>query len=184
MAKNGLHLITPTSITYSGGTSAITANGSVTMSASDSVSINGVFSADYDAYQIVFRHQGNGGYEYPYFRLRSSGSDNSTTNYSTQQISISGSSYSAYRLSGQTFWNLSYNSGSYTSGSHIFVYGPHMSSEYTVMRELELRDYAGIGTADETCLFADITLFDGFTIYKYPSGNSLNARIAVYGMRK
>ena len=81
--KNGLHLITPTSIasTGTGNSSSINTNGSVTFSTCATLSLNGVFSADYDNYMIVMRHVGSDASAFNIdLRLRLSGTDANGSN--------------------------------------------------------------------------------------------------------
>ena len=79
----GLSLITPTSITATGGsaTSSISSTGTVSFTSASAISLNGVFSATYENYRVIFKGSLTTGSQDLKLRLRSSGSDNSTSNY-------------------------------------------------------------------------------------------------------
>jgi hypothetical protein len=75
----GLVQIVPTSVAVGSGSGSVDANGAITFTSASSVSINGCFTSAYDNYKVVaYFTTLTGGLT---FRLRASGSDNSTSNY-------------------------------------------------------------------------------------------------------
>lgn len=53
--QGGLTLLIPSSVSYTGGTApTVSANGTIAFSGNTTVTLNGIFSAQYDNYQIVF----------------------------------------------------------------------------------------------------------------------------------
>ena len=181
MAKNGLHLIAPTSIAYTGTSATVSANGSVTFSAVSSLSLNGVFSADYDNYMIVVRGDSPTATSW-YIRFRDTGSD-SSTGYVEQRIEANGPSVTAQRdqIGGTYGWVLaSYNTRE--SGATVYVFGPKLaqptayrSSSVSDFTNAFLRDYAGTHSVSND--------YDGITFIGQNT-TPLTGRVAVYGMRK
>jgi hypothetical protein len=180
MSKNGLILLTPTSIAYTGTSATISANGSVEFSACTALSLNGVFSADYDNYQIVVRHSLGAGDNTVGFRLRNSGSDDSTANsYVYQALYASGTSIIGVRLTSNTTYHLT--SSTTKSGDIINVYGPYLSQP-TAIRNVSVSGSSSATIQDVASTHNQSTSYDGFTIY--PPASNLSGRVAVYGMRK
>ena len=173
--KNGLHLITPTSIasTGTGNSSSINTNGSVTFSTCATLSLNGVFSADYDNYMIVHRFSFSTLTAASIY-LRKNGTNN-TSSYNHQYIYAYGTTISPGRL---TDWQNSYSSGN--SGEVFWLYGPYLNqpTAYRLIgvsgnSNAELLDRAGTHGVSDT--------FDGIH-FSIPS--TMSGLIAVYGMRK
>jgi hypothetical protein len=179
MSKNGLILLTPTSIAYTGTSATISANGSVSFSACSSLSLNGVFSADYDNYTVVIRHQGTTSNAY-YARWRVSGSDSSGNDYTYQYLFASASTIGGARSTSQTSGRLSSHYPA-PAGLVLYVYGPYLAqptAHRTVTMEsdstVRILDYAGTHSLSNS--------YDGLTLF--PDAGLTSGRVAVYGMRK
>lgn len=179
---NGLYLIKPTSIvsTGTGNSSSINTNGSVTFSTCQTLSLNGVFSADYDNYMIVMRHTSSGSTEIT-FKLRSAGTDNSTANsYVFELLSASGTTIFANRYTQTPSLNQSRNVQ--RAGFVANFYGPFLSQPtayrtVTINDDASARIYDGAGTHNQS------TSYDGLTIFA-DSGLSITGLVGVYGMVK
>lgn len=63
-AGDGLISMTPTSVSIGSGTGSINADGGVDFSAATSITVNGVFTADYDNYLIVVYSEESGNYTF------------------------------------------------------------------------------------------------------------------------
>lgn len=183
MPKQGLHLIKPTSIvsTGTGNSSSINTNGSVTFSACATLSLNGVFSADYDNYQIVIRMTQSASNSDPLFRYRASGTDNSTaSSYTYQELLVSSTTVSSSRSTTDTGFLIDSATGLQT-GAVLFVYGPYLTQP-TVSRSV------GVGTTSNGVIH-DVanshnqsTAYDGISFL--PLAGSISGLLGVYGMRK
>lgn len=184
MSKNGLHLITPTSIasTGTGNSSSISANGSVTFSSCLTLSLNGVFSADYDNYMVVMRHVISSGGPGLNIRLRVSGTDNSTANsYVRQSVSADGTTVGGGRTtSNQAGFTTS--DDNQRNGSILYLYGPYLA-EPTAIRAVNVDSYLDAFLLDAAITHNQSTSYDGFTIIT-DGVVTLSGRVAVYGMRK
>lgn len=183
MSKNGLHLITPTSIasTGTGNSSSINTNGSVTFSTCETLALNGVFSADYDNYMMVMRFTGSSGNDIN-IRFRVGGVDNSTASSYVAQYLLAGSTtVSGYRTSAGTLGLFGYNRGTLRSGQVAYFYGPYLAQP-TAYRCVSAYDLSGADIIDVAGTHNQSTSYDGFWLD--PNGFTLTGLLAVYGMRK
>ena len=183
MAKNGLHLITPTTVdkTGTGSTATISANGSVSFSACETLSLNGVFSADYDNYMIVAWTKHTTGTQPGYVRLRSSGADNSTANsYVRQTIEVNGTTVAPGRVTDNRA-NIFAACNNPLDGHVMNFYGPYLAQP-TAMRSVNQIGISGAYIADAAATHNQSVAYDGLTLYVVLG--VFGGRIAVYGMRK
>jgi hypothetical protein len=175
----GLSLITPTSIANTGGSASISSTGAVSFTSASAISLNGCFTSTYTNYQIILNVKGSGTLGLS-LRLRSSGTDSSTSYYRNGIYAI----FSSATLNGVN----SNNANEYSFGnvrnsedsSYIFDFLKPYVLDRTVMTcRGSGANYWDIGVA-----FHDLTnvAYDGFTIYP-PSGN-ITGTVSVYGYRK
>jgi hypothetical protein len=182
--KNGLILITPTSVdkTGTGSTATISANGSVSFSSCETFSLNGVFSTDYDNYIVVASYDGSDSVVANYWRLRVSGTDDTDTNYNWQRYEVDNTSISALRFTSQSAFRFG-EAGEQPNGQIVYVYGPYLTQP-TAVREVEISTYNNGTYNFEYCgTNSESTSYTGFTFTSLGSG-SVTGRIAVYGLRK
>jgi len=184
--KNGLILLTPTSVdkTGTGSTATISTNGSVEFSACATLSLNGVFSADYDNYMVVMRQNGTGTNTWTIqYRLRASGTDNSTaSSYVYQRLDADSTTISASRTT-SNIWYFSASTGSGYGGMVAQIYGPYLAQP-TAFRSTNVDAYANAWLPDYAGTHNQSTAYDGFTLSVFNNNLTLSGRIAVYGMRK
>jgi len=179
MSKNGLILLTPTSIAYTGTSATISANGSVSFSAVSPITLNGVFTGDYDNYRLVIWATGSAGVS---FQLTSSGTP-SATGYTRQYLQADGTTVNAARAS-QTSVNLFAILQPQTGGQILDLYGPYLSQP-TATRNVGVNyDDVGPGARifDVASTHSVTSSYDGISIFQ--SSSTMSGRIAVYGMRK
>ena len=90
---------------YAAGAGGLVHINTTTFSAVSSVSVDDVFTSDYENYRIMFyaTTTSNGGIT---TRLRTSGTDNSTSNYNYQDLNAYGTTVVGSRATGQTSWGL------------------------------------------------------------------------------
>jgi hypothetical protein len=181
--KNGLILITPTSVdkTGTGSTATVSANGSVEFSSCATLSLNGVFSADYDNYMIVMRHISDSGTEDGLLlRLRSSGSDASGSNYVGQYISADGTAIGAGRTT-DTYTAANNTLITSREGFVLHTYGPNLAQP-TAGRSITVNSLSSARIADYAWTHSLSTSYDGITFFR--STTSFTGLVCVYGMRK
>lgn len=173
----GMVLMTPTSVNTAGtGSSAtIGTNGSVEFSACTSLSLNGVFTADYDNYAIsLFYSNGNR----MFGRLRTSGSDaTGTADYNDQKLQAQSTSTFAARQTSNGYWVIGQGGGTERDALTMTIYGPYLSEEtafrtVTINASATIYDMAGTHELSSS--------YDGITIY--PEAGTIAGSVAVYGL--
>lgn len=179
--KNGLELIKPASIasTGLGNSSSISTNGSVTFTQCATLSLNSVFSSEYDNYILVIRATASGTLSVTY-RLRSGSIDNATASaYTMQSITASGTIVSANRYSDtQSDFHTAATS---RSGCILYLYGPNLAQP-TASRSLTAIDQSGGRIQDRASTHNQSVSYDGLTLIA-PAGD-ITGLVGVYGMRK
>ena len=177
----GMVLMTPTSIasTGTGNSSSINANGSVTFSSCATLSLNGVFTSEYDNYMISVRYLGTVNGEAFAYRLRASGTDNSTSNsYVTQNVYANGTSVTGVRYT----LNLGYFSfadDSQRGGANFSLYGPYLAQP-TAVRSTVVDGFNDAVIPDWAGTHNQSTAYDGITIF--PGTGSVTGLVSVYGL--
>jgi hypothetical protein len=117
-AAAGLKLLTPTSVAVGSGSGSVGTSGTVTFSGASSVSLNGVFSATYKSYKVVYKgtQSAQDGFS---LRVRASGAD------------LTGSVYKS-----MVMWNTSasgtFNSQGSDSATSIDILGGGVQSGYYI----------------------------------------------------
>jgi hypothetical protein len=180
--KNGLILLTPTSVDHTGTSATISANGSVSFTAVTQLRLNGVFSANYDNYIIVQRQlESTTNAEIVYMRLSDGGADNSTASSYVSQTLNAGSTTVAATRNTADIARISISDGDSNDGFILNVYGPYLAQP-TAWRSITCVGDAGARIYDYAGTHNQSTSYDGFNITL--SGGSISGRVAVYGMRK
>ena len=181
MSKNGLILLTPTSIAYTGTSATISANGSVSFAAITYLELRGVFSADYDNYMITMTTIATGGDCQYYFQLLSGTTPATGTDYTHQYLVGDGSTIGGGRTTSDTSARLAAGGFGPRGGDIIYFYGPYLTQP-TAMRNVSAQNRTNIRILDNAATHSLSTSYDGFnwTI----DSDTTTGRIAVYGMRK
>lgn len=165
----------PTSISHSGTSASVNNNGGVDFTTVTSLSLNGVFTGDYDNYLIVTDHIGTSNAEAE-FKLRASGTD-STTGYTRQDLLGFSTTLAAGRVSNANTLRVA---AAY-SGYAIHVYGPALAQP-TAWRSVSAYGRDGAFIADFAVTHSTASSYDGFTII--PGIGSLTGTIHVFGYRE
>lgn len=179
-AAPGMVLLTPTSIAYSGTSASVGANGQVTFSAVTSLSLNGVFTADFDNYVVSIRGSMNTGNAAIRLRMRASGTDNSTaSSYTRQRLRATGTTVDAERDTGN-LCNISNFSSTQRDGFYMSLYGPALAQP-TTGRTVTVESDSGARIFDHAFTHNQSTAYDGFTLT--PDANNMTGALQVYGVR-
>jgi len=181
--KNGLELITPTSIasTGTGNSSSINTNGSVTFSTCATLSLNGVFSSTYDNYMIVCRCVGSGTAAGVDARFRTSGTDASGSNYTWQYLLATSTTVEGARNSSQTSLRLGPRIiSTLRDGWVAYIYGPFLAQP-TATRGIGVCAESNAVLQDAAGTHSLSTSYDGITLI--PTSGSFTGLLCVYGMR-
>lgn len=178
-AAPGMVLLTPSSITHSGTSASIGANGQVTFSAVTSLSLNGVFSADFDNYVIAWNATATAN-EYIRFRMRASGTDDSGSNYVHQYLLAGSTTIAAARSTGAANGTVGIFGGSSYSANTFYIYGPALAQP-TASRGVSMSTVSTIRIDDFASTHSLSTSYDGMTFF--PVANNISGKLAVYGVR-
>lgn len=185
MPKQGLHLITPSAAvaTGTGSSATINANGSVTFSTVTALELRGVFSADYDNYQIVARWTQATAAANTYLQMVSGTSVDSTANYTWQRIEANGTTLTSSRASGQTVGGqlIGDAATTYPQGFITFVYGPYLAQP-TVGRTLGVTSTSNASLIESAWSHNVSSSFDGGKLSVLTG--TASGLVCVYGMRK
>ena len=172
-------LVQPTSINYSGTSASIVGEGSVQFSACTELRLNGVFKSAYDNYVITWRGTTNTSTAVG-MRLSSGGTDDTSSNYTTQLWSSSNTTRSASRSTSQNLWTgLTYSYNVQTAAATYYMYGPYLA-EKTAVRTVTVTDYASATIEDTAGTHGVASSYDGFNFYL--NTNNANGVISVYGL--
>lgn len=176
----GMVLMTPTSIasTGTGNSSSIGANGSVTFSSCATLSLNGVFTSEYDNYMVVVRHLASTNTAL-FARYRTAGTDASAANYTDQSLDADGTGVSAVRSTSQTGARYGVMSSSQRSGDTIFVFGPNLAQP-TASRNNNAGAQSDAYIGDRAATHSLSTSYDGITLYT--GSGTFSGLVCVYGL--
>ena len=179
-AAPGMVLMKPTSITHSGTSATLGANGQVTFSAVTSLSLNGVFTADFDNYVISVRSVLASGAQGLDMRYRVSGADASGSNYTDQYLIASGTGVTPGRDASQTRLRIGATSDTLRTGHTVYIYGPALAQP-TASRSVSADGISNARIYDNANTHSLSTAYDGFTIF--PASSSMTGAVQVYGVR-
>ena len=181
-ATDAALMMVPTSIAYTGTSATVTASGSVEFTACSSLSLNGVFSADYDNYMIAVAHTLSAGTVNYKGRFRASGTDNSTaSSYTSQELNAYGTTVSggARFVSDSGYFIAS--TSAQNSGSSLFLFGPYLAQP-TAWRQVNVTSYSSAAIFDLVGTHNQSVSYDGFSFVP-TSTYSLTGTLSVYGIR-
>jgi hypothetical protein len=178
----GMVLMMPSSVDKTGASSTATIgpNGSVTFGSCETLSLNGVFTTDYDNYMVVIRHEGStttgirG-------RLRdSTPADASGSNYVSQLLFANGTGVSASRGAATTDFSLGDTVNGNKNGHALYVYGPFLAQP-TAIRSVSEYSTSGAGIADYASTHSLSNSYVGLSII-LTGGATLSGLVSVYGL--
>ena len=167
---------------YSPVTPGLVKINTTSFSGVSSQSFNNVFSATYKSYKIIVNVTSSVTGENLNIRLRASGTDNSSANYSVQRLTVTGTGTSSSRLNSQTSWIFAgYLDGVSAETNIIELTNPfetNTSNGYIICTidsnsnsSMEFR-ITSFGTNVTTS-------YDGFTLI--PISGTITGSVSVYG---
>jgi hypothetical protein len=129
-SNTGLILMTPSSVSTTGGSASIASNGIVSFTSASAISLINTFTSSYNHYRIVINNIIGNAAGNINMRLRNSSGDITGTDYFRQYISAAGTSVAAARASSQTSWGeVSYVYNGYIeAGSIIEIMNTNLGS--------------------------------------------------------
>lgn len=148
-------------------------------SAVSSVSIDNVFSAEYQNYRLLFSHE-NSVNQDGSFRLRVGGSDDQTSNaYIRQRITASSTTVAGQR-STDTLWNVWQGNTTRNNATTFDLFRPFDTATTTIQSVVASSD-TGAYFAAYVGTHTQATSYDGFTVYV--GSGTITGNIRVYGYR-
>jgi hypothetical protein len=181
-AQPATKMIVPTSVAVGSGSGAVDTNGAVTFSGASSVSLNGCFTSAYQNYSIIVNDDSASATGYQLFRLRTNGTDNSTSNYYSSGIyNVSTAGTPTGEVFSGTGATIKYMESTTTDAfTKMDISNPQLTKK-TVYSLTSVRyasasvNYVNMGAFNST------TSFDGITFY--PASGTITGTIRVYGYK-
>lgn len=176
----GLTQIVPTSITKgASGSASVSSGGAVTFSGTESISLNGCFSANYDNYKLLVNFSTQSAATAILFRFRISSSDNSTNNYLTSTLGTSSwtSATTVSQVSTATSFDISYAGSNENTASEYSIFNPFLSQKSYIVGT----PVSNTEGRWRQIKFNDTTSFDGFSLIA--SSGTITGTIRVYGYK-
>jgi hypothetical protein len=179
----GMVIMRPTSIVVAGGgseTASIRAAGGVEFANATSLSLNGVFTSDYDDYMVVVRGTSSAGVGLG-IRLRTSGTDATATNYTRQTLNAYGTTVNSARATSDSRFSGGDLYNTQRGGFIHHLYGPYLSQP-TAHRMVSSVDYFSATIFDASGTHSLSTSYDGFTLYLISAGPNITGQLTVFGL--
>jgi hypothetical protein len=149
-------------------------------SAVSSVSIDDVFSADYDNYLMVDRLTNSVGGQPLNVRLRSAGIDDTSAKYSNQFFAAYGSSTIAIRSTSQTTNRIGAVDTARSSRTTTITF-PAVATVTAFLVNCGYRSGTNLELSVEHTAVATNAAYDGLTIF--PASGNISGSIRIYGYR-
>jgi hypothetical protein len=176
-AGDGLISMTPSSIAHSGTSATINADGGVDFTAVTSLSLNGVFTSDYDNYLVVMLNEASVTNNTS-IQMRAAGSNATGSNYAWQYLDANGTTVDGNRFTSQTSARFSNQAASIKNGFQVAIYGPFLAQP-TAGRSVTAYGQNSAQIFDIAWTHSLSTSYDGFTIAT--SANNITGNIHVFG---
>jgi hypothetical protein len=179
--KSGLVPVIPSSFSTVSGTSS-RSGATVSFDSVSSLSLNGVFTATYNSYKIIFSQQSASATADLYFRFRASGGDK-TTSYYTNGSLITGGSVAGvsnvnvnYFLVSSTHLN---TAGTAHASLTMEVIQPFLAKPTTLQTKGTAWTGSNVRTFDLAGFHSETQSQDGFTLF--PVSGTFGGFISVHG---
>ena len=187
-ASAGLTLLTPPSITATGGSGSIGANGSVAFTSASAISLNSIFSSSYTNYRILINQSSASTVSTMRFRMRSGSTDDSGANYALAGIYTrsDNATIASWRdpYTSLSSWYLGEYHSSTPTPYSLDIFNPNVASKTGISLIA-----AGYNDTSHTIfnfthqgLHVPATAYDGFTIYA--ASGTITGTVTVYGYNK
>lgn len=152
-----------------------------TFSAATSVSVNNCFSATYESYRLVVRAIGSTTAQVLAYRMRASGSDNSSSNYAFQVLTVTGTTVSGSRSTAQTSGRLGIAISTDWTGVSADIWSPFLTTA-TILTSQSIRESVTQVTIEDLANSHNVaSAYDGITIL--PAAGTISGEVRVYGYR-
>ncbi len=180
---SGLVPVVPSTVDKSGGTASSNSVGLVTFSGVSSLSLNSVFTSSFAKYLVIFSYEttvnaANG------IRLRSTGVDNSTSNYVVGRVYQDDNTGGFQNTGGQTAWGSTPTGSARQFSAEITLFNPQAASPTQGWHWGAIAASASSGakmaSQNGSMLFQASNSFDGITLY--PTAGTMTGTIQVFAL--
>lgn len=173
--NSAMVLVSPTSITYSGGSASIQSNGSIVATSVYTLTINGVFTSEYSNYLVCCNHKTNT-LKSISARFSAGGLHSNTETYSRQNLNSSGTDMTTgYSTSG--WMNQFFTTAGNYAGEEIFIYSPYLNAP-TSCRTAGALDWSSAEIYDRVYVHNVSTSYDGLHL----SSDGASFNLSFYGL--
>ena len=182
LAQTGLRPIIPSSVAVGSGSASISTNGRVTFTGASSISLNGIFNSTYASYRIIIEGDSSTAAADVRLRLRSSGTDlTSSTYYYGGYLSYASSGAGQDSQGGTSSWHIGYvvNTAAGFYSSAYDITGPGLPKRTAFIGASAGYAGSGIIWTAGSGFNDDNNTYDGLTIF--PSSGNITGKVQVYG---
>jgi hypothetical protein len=186
MSVNGMEVINPShSSTSGGGGGSYFATksglGKITFGNCGSIALDNVFSSTYDNYYISFRCFTSSTATSLALRFRLNGTPDTGTNYSVQNLNVSGATVVSASGSSQTYADFGQGYGTRRVGYGIYIFSPFLAQP-TAFRSIGISDLSSAYLSDWAGYHTLSNAYNGIVLY--PGAGYFDGELAVYGFVK
>jgi len=144
--------------------------------------LNGVFTSEYDNYMVVIRLTvASASGDNISFRLRASGTDNSTASSYVSQYLYAGSTTVIGARQTLSYGQLTYAYAGTEMGFSTNLYGPYLTQP-TAFRTVAVSNDASALVYDYAGTHNQSTAYDGITIGNIGGSRTISGLVSVYGL--
>jgi hypothetical protein len=176
-SATGSKLVVPTSVAVGSGSGSVGTSGAVTFSGASSVSLNGCFSSTYDTYLVTGYIEASAT-DTLNFRVRLSGTDNSSANYNYQELRAESTAVLGARTTGASTFKLGVSESNNRNYFNLWLTNIAKAQNSIIVSEYTRGEP---GMYFEKGAHLVTTAYDGFTVY--PTSGTVTGTIRVYGMK-
>ena len=175
----GLVPMPPTTVGKTGASSTATAsaNGQVTFTLCETLTLNGVFTSAYSNYRIVWAGLASANPSLQ-MRLVTAGTPASATDYNRQQLVVSSTTVSGLKETSQTSWIICNNLNTVADNFSMDIFNPKATKE-TTFNILSFTTTSGAYWQSVGGVHVLTTSYDG--IQFIPSTGNFSGNVTVYG---
>lgn len=177
-SRAGLAKIVPSSVAVGSGTGSADSLGNVTFTTVSSVSLNDVFSSNYENYMIMLNVISTASDNIIRLRLRVSGSDASGSDYTSQALVVFGTTVSGSRITSSSSLDIFRQDTSW-NGATSFIYKPNLATA-TQFNTSNGWSYEGARIGLYTGSHSLTTAYTGFSLI--PATGTITGTLRVYGI--
>lgn len=175
----GWKLMKPSSVVLSGGTASVSAGGQVAFTSASAVSLNDVFTSEYDNYAVSIYTDWSGATQAAGLtQLRAAGSNDSGSNYHDQYFLANQSTIGGARSTSVSYMRIG-NVNAVGNVEMYYIFAPNLAQP-TALRSVATTPQTNVSILDFGSRHSSASAYDGFTFYV--TADDVSGTISVFGM--